>query len=377
MKMLATKKMFRLRIYLSIIILVLVVASTGAYYWFIRAPEKPLQSMTLRVGHLLADELHQPGWCVAKEMGYFMDEGFEVVHSEYIHGPEEMEHFAAGELDVAYVGAAPFLTARAGGVNIIAVASSNIEGSSIVVAKEIKEVMDLNGKNIGSPGIGTIQDYMLSRIEEKYRIRFTHFYATVTDLIIYFQKGEIDGYIAWEPHATRAVVEGVRSAYALLTSHEILPGHQCCVLAVRGDWVREATYIVRRIVRWHMKVHRWVLEHPIDAETTIAKYSGLPVDLVKAAYTIVKHPYPPYVDLPSCKIMTEGLITTGKIKSEKVPNIGEFIKESIDNSFVEDLNEELRPPMLQSSYKIAMALLKLEISTYVLIFKSVKKFPRE
>jgi len=42
-------------------------------------------------------------------------------------------------------------------------------------------------------------------------------------------------------------------------------------VAVRGDWVRDAPHLVRRIVRWHMKAMRWVLENPSEAEELIAK----------------------------------------------------------------------------------------------------------
>jgi len=57
----------------------------------------PSLSLTpLRVGHLVADELHQPGWCVAEERGFIRAEGFRAIHSEYIHGPQEMEHFGWG-----------------------------------------------------------------------------------------------------------------------------------------------------------------------------------------------------------------------------------------------------------------------------------------
>ncbi len=369
--------MSRLRVYAAIVIIVVAIASTGAYYWLSRTPEKPFKPMSLRVGHLLADQLHQPGWVVAKEKNYFTDEGFEVVHSEYSYGSVEMQHFAAGELDVAYVGAVPFLSARAAGVDIIAVASSNTEGSSLVVAEEIQNVADLQDKIIGSPGIGSIQDYMLDKVKDDYNIEFTVHRATVTVLIEKLSTGEIDGYIAWEPHATRAVVEDIRGAHTLLTSHDILAGHQCCVVAVRGDLVREAPYIVRRIIRWHMKAMKWVLEHPEDAENLIASYSGLSIDLVKAAHPIVKHPYPPLVDVPSCKIMLEGQIAAGKIKSENVPNIDEFLSEAINSSFVEDLDEELRPLMYLGPYHEIWGLnIESRMPTLLSIPQSILKVSR-
>ena len=289
----------------------------------------------LRVGHLLADELHQPGWCVAEELGYIEEEGFKAVHFEYAHGPEEMLHFAAGELDVAYVGAVPFLRARAKGVDIVAVASSNTEGSALVVSAEIKSVKDLDGKRIGTPGIGTIQNYMLNVVEEKWGVKLERRHYKVTELIKLFEKGEIDGYIAWEPHASRAVYMGIRGAHILLTSRDLLPGHQCCVVAVRGDWIRERPDLVLRIVRWHVKAMKWVNEHPEEAEKVIARYSGLDIELIKMAHRIVKHPYPPYLHLESMKIMLRGLIEAGDLTPEEVGDLDEFLREAVDQSFIE------------------------------------------
>ncbi len=141
--------------------------------------------------------------------------------------------------------------------------------------------------------------------------------------------------------------------------------------------MREAPHIARRIVRWHMKAQKWVLEHPDEAEEIIANYSGLSIDLVKEAHPVVEHPYPPYVDLPSCKIMTEGLIAAGKIKEDNVPSIDEFIDKSINNSFVEELDQELRPPTL-TSFNITLAsLLEVKVSTSVPVSKSSLGFSRE
>ncbi len=312
--------------------------AAAALAWHARRAEV----VELRVGHLLADELHQPGWCVAEELGYIREEGLKAVHLEYAHGPEEMLHFAAGELDVAYVGAVPFLRARAKGVDIVAVASSNTEGSALVVSADIKGVRDLDGRRIGTPGIGTIQNYMLNVVEEKWGVKLERRHYKVTELIKLFEKGEIDGYIAWEPHASRAVYMKIRGAHILLTSRDLLPGHQCCIIAVRGDWVRERPELVLKIVRWHVKAMKWVSEHPEEAEEIIAKYSGLDIELIKMAHRIVKHPYPPYLDINSMKIMLRGLIEAGDLTPEEVGDLDEFLSEAVDQSFIEKAVESLR-----------------------------------
>ncbi len=340
--------------------LIIVLLVLGLYYSLYVLDVSP-ESNKLRVGHLLADQLHQPGWVIAEEMNYFAEEGFDVVHSEYPYGSIEMEHFAAGELDVAYVGAIPFLSARAAGVDIVAIASSNTEGSSLVVAQEIQNVQDLTGKTIGSPGIGSIQDYMLDKMMADFNVEFSVHRASVTLLKEKFSMGEIDGYIAWEPHATRAVLENIRKAHVLFASDEILKGHQCCVVAVRGDWVREKPDVIEKIVKIHTKSMKWVLEHSEEAQNLIASYSGLSIDLIEAAYPIVQYPYPPFVDVESCKVMLQGQIDAGKIKGEDVPNIDEFLMNAIDNSFVEMFeNENTTLISLGSMFNISGSVLKLE-----------------
>jgi NitT/TauT family transport system substrate-binding protein len=332
------KDLLKRYVKLTIGVIILICVASIIYYQLDFGSDSDL--IELRVGHLLADQLHQPGWVVAEEMNYYSKEGFEVDHIEYSYGSIEMEHFAAGELDVAYVGAVPFLSARAAGVDIVAIASSNTEGSSLVVAEEIQNVQDLVGKTIGSPGIGSIQDYMLDKVMADYNVTFSVHRASVILLKEKFSMGEIDGYIAWEPHATRAVEENIRSAHLLFTSMNILEGHQCCVVAVRGDWIREKPHMVEKIVKIHNRAMKWVIENPQIVQELIANYSGLPQDLVQAAYPIVQYPYPPLVDVYSCKVMLQGQIDAGKIKSEDVLDIDEFIMEAINNSFVEKFKDE-------------------------------------
>ena len=103
------------------------------------------------------------------------------------------------------------------------------------------------------------------------------------------------------------------------------------------------------------------LEHPQEAQELIANYSGLPPDLIQAAYPIVQYPYPPYVDVYSCKVMLQGQIDAGKIKSEDVPDIDEFIIEAINNSFVEKTeNENISLISLGSSFNIYRSRFRLE-----------------
>ena len=78
-------------------------------------------------------------------------------------GPPEMQAMQAGELDVAYVGAAPVLTALATGLDAKIVAGVNTQGSDLVVRNDLdyKGPQSLKGTTIATFPAGSIQDTVL------------------------------------------------------------------------------------------------------------------------------------------------------------------------------------------------------------------------
>ncbi len=90
-------------------------------------------------------------------------------------GPEEMSAFAAGELDLGYVGQAPATAAYLNRVaDIKFISQSNLEGTSIVVRTDskIESVSDLTGRTIAIPGHATMQDFLLRKALMKYGLSF-------------------------------------------------------------------------------------------------------------------------------------------------------------------------------------------------------------
>jgi hypothetical protein len=109
----------------------------------------------VRIGYLQAD-IHQLSCWVAIEKGFYKEQGLDVeVAGIFKAGPEEMSAFAAGELDMGYVGEAPATTAVANGAAKVQVlAQVNTEGSAIMVGKDaaIAKVTQLAGKSVAVPG---------------------------------------------------------------------------------------------------------------------------------------------------------------------------------------------------------------------------------
>lgn len=287
----------------------------------------------VRIGHLVAD-IHQIAFYVAYYQGYYTEEGIRPVRMEYVNGPTEMLAFAAGDLDAGYVGVVPALISKSKGTDFIIVASANLEGSAIVAKFDIKTAQDLNGKTVGTPGIGTIQDALLSMADEQLSITTDHRpYSGPSLLPLALETGEIDAYIAWEPFAAEAVVKGL--GHVVYMSHDILPSHQCCVLYVSGKMFREQPDLAKKLIKIHLKAMKYVTQQHNDAMAIFANRTGKTLDVVQESWKRMIWDY--NVNTSSMKSFVNYLIQQGKIQSTDVPNVDDFINAAVDRELLAEV----------------------------------------
>jgi NitT/TauT family transport system substrate-binding protein len=137
---------------------------------------------TVRVGYLLGD-IHHLAFAVAKSSdagggeSMFSQYGITVVDATgapYANGGSEMDHFAAGDVDIGYLGGAPAVLKHINsGINTVVLAQANSEGSAIIVADDIDSIKDLRGKKFGIPGFPTVQYFLLRMIAEQEDVKIT------------------------------------------------------------------------------------------------------------------------------------------------------------------------------------------------------------
>lgn len=276
-------------------------------------------------GYLVADQIHEPAPMIMKKLGLLEKQGLKVKWGEFMAGSYLMQHLASGEVNFGTCGAVPTMITRGRGVDVVILAGSNTEGSAIIVKKSIKTTKDLDGKAIGTPGIGSIQDAMVSDLARKNGIKIYHKYMKVSDMPIFLKKGEIDGFIAWEPHPSRSVDFGY--GHILLTSADLMPGHQCCALVAQGELLKKRPEVVAKVMAAYMEAFQWFRSHRDEAIAMMVQATGMKEAIVRSALKTVKHPYPPFADVASMKVMAGGLIKGGKIQPGAVPNVDKFIKE--------------------------------------------------
>lgn len=299
------------------------------------------EAKELRIGYLVADQLHHPAVMVMKQRNMLEEAGFTVKWNEFLGGSYVMQEMASGSLDFASCGAAPVAITNAQGVKLNIIGSCNQEGSALVVANGINTLKDLEGKNIGTPGTGSMQDAMLAQLLSSNGVRARRMSMKVSDMPLFLQKGEIAGFIAWEPHAARAVANNFGKI--LYTSHDMMPNHQCCVLVTPASKVTDDPETVRVFMKIYLDAYKWFMEHPDETIQMTMKATGMSEDIIREAVKSCLYAPIPYCDVDSIKALTEDLIATKKIVSIKKEQVPQFIDELYNPTFVEELTGTKRP----------------------------------
>ena len=141
------------KLFLLFALLMIMVGATGS-----AGASEVEEIKELRIGY--QPSTHQIAEMVAMDKGWWEEDlkrfGIErVMDKEFPSGPPEMNAMLSGEIDVAYVGTAPPITAIANaGLDAKIVAAVQINGSALVlrpeVASQYKEPKDLKGLKIAT-----------------------------------------------------------------------------------------------------------------------------------------------------------------------------------------------------------------------------------
>lgn len=313
----------------SAIVLIVIVGVAGAY-----AAGIFNQPTKIRVGVLQGD-IHQLAFHVAVNESYFVQNGLDIQKYVYARGPDLMQAFLAGDLDFAYVGVVPAMIYRGNALSVgnltnlpVAIASVNLEGSAIVVNPTvIQSIADLNGKKVGTPGTGTIQETLLSMFAVEQNITIIKFPSSNANLPLDFSKGEagggVDALIAWEPTPSRVVI--LQNASVLSTSEDIFEDHQCCILIVTQKFMTEHPDIVTKMANIHRTATAFINSNPAEVKQIAANFTGQTMPVIEMAFNDVL--YSTTLNTNSIRVFLLDLINQGIITTINASQVDTFLQD--------------------------------------------------
>ncbi|MDP2796182.1 MAG: ABC transporter substrate-binding protein [Methanoregula sp.] len=250
----------------------------------------PAPIKELRIGY--QPSTHQMAHTTAMDKGWWQQDlaplGVQIVSDKvFPTGAPEMQAMLAGELDVAYVGAAPVLSAVSTGLDAKIVGGVNTQGSDLVVRPDLdyKGPASLKGLKIATFPAGTIQDTVLRNWLSKNNISADNDLQIVGmgpgDAVTAITAGKVDA--VFLPHPSPAVIEGQGVGKIVVHSGEMYPGHTCCVLVVSGKLIREYPEIVTQILKTNEKAVAFNLANSDEAAAIYATKTGAKLEDVKAS----------------------------------------------------------------------------------------------
>jgi NitT/TauT family transport system substrate-binding protein len=240
------------------------------------------QPSTHQVAHMIAME---KGWWDKDLAPYGVKN---VTDFEFPTGAPEMQAMLAGDLDIAYVGAAPVLSAVSTGLDAKIIAGVNTQGSDLVLRTGLNytDPQSLKGLKIATFQAGTIQDTVLRNwliandIDPDKDVEILG--MGPGDAVTAITAGKVDA--VFLPHPSPSIIESSGSGRIIVQSGEMYPGHTCCVLVASGTMIREHPEIVEQIIRTHIKATDFAIENPDEAAAIYAAKTGANETVVKESF---------------------------------------------------------------------------------------------
>jgi len=249
--------------------------------------EETAKITTLRIGY--QPSTHQVAEMVAMEEGWWLEDlapfGIEDVEDfEFPSGPPEMQAMLGENLDIAYVGAAPPISAISQGLEAKIVAAVQKNGSNLVVSPEVdyKGPESLVGLKVATFPPGSIQDTVFKKWlkdngvnPEDIDIKSMDPGAAVTAI----SAKQVDA--VFLPHPSPSIIELEGNGESVVASGEMWPNHACCCLVVSDKLMKEEPELVEQIIKTHIKATEYINENPEKAAEVYSAKTGQNLTVVQ------------------------------------------------------------------------------------------------
>ena len=248
--------------------------------------------VTVRLG-FLSNITHAPALIAMKE-GFFtkaLGSAGTLKATAFSAGTEETTAILSGQLDAAYVGPNPAITAWQKSSDIQIVSGVATGGASIVVKKGITSAAQLKGKSLATPSLGNTQDVALRYWLKQHGVTtnttgggdaFIKPTKPNSAAVLQFKSGQIAGGSEPAPYDIQMVQDG---GTVLLSE----PG-VTTLLIVTKSFLSAHPAIVSDLLKAQVQANAFIKSNPTqaqaDANAELASYTGKPLkaDLITASF---------------------------------------------------------------------------------------------
>src|SRR6266480_2274834 len=224
--------------------------------------------VTVRLG-FLSNITHAPALIGLKE-GFFtkaLGSAGTVKATAFSAGTEETTAILSGQLDVAYVGPNPAITAWQKSSDIQIISGVATGGASIVVKKGITSAAQLKGTSMASPSLGNTQDVALRYWLKQQGLTTTPTGGgdvsikptqTNSDAVLEFRSGQIVGGSEPSPYNVEMIQDG---GHTLFTEPGVTTN-----LVVTQSFLAAHPSVVNGLLKGQIKANDYIKQNPAGAQ---------------------------------------------------------------------------------------------------------------
>ncbi|GGR81724.1 ABC transporter substrate-binding protein [Deinococcus sedimenti] len=196
---------------------------------------------------------------------------------EFVSGTTLTEAFAAGQIDIAYVGPGPAINAAGRGMPVQFLAGASEAGAVLVVRKDsgIKSYKDLGGKIVAVPSLGNTQDISLRHILNENNLKPKADGGTVTitpiapaDVLAAFAAKRVDATLVPEPWGAALEAQG----HKVIGSEKTVwrdGKYPTTVVIVNAKFAQANPQLVAAFLKAHTDAVAFINKSPVAAQTAV------------------------------------------------------------------------------------------------------------
>ena len=254
-------------------------------------PDVKLEKAEFNIGYLNSTA-HLLAF-VAKEEGYFKDEGLNVTLTQFSSAAELSSGLESGKLDVAFIGSVPTLTFQSKGHDLTIFGGAMTNGHGYVIKPEFTEgksdwdISILKGRNVASVK-NSVQDAELQILLKNAGIEIGEGIDKVN--IIYFdsqkdayaalQNSTIDAASVYSPYASLADGQGYKIVYRCL-EEEALKNQPCCRQVAATKALSDSPASYNAFERALIKAYKFTQENEEGTIKDVKKYIDIDESYIK------------------------------------------------------------------------------------------------
>ena len=228
----------------------------------------------LRIGWVFA--MANAPALVAKEKGYFKDEGLDVDIISFTSGPIVHQALAAGELDMAYIGSPPVYHWYSRGLKSQIIAKVNYGQAAVITRKDagINSLADLKGKKLAGVRKGSGMDVLLRGyvLGEAAKLKPDEEVQIVPmppgNMGSSVEARVTDAAFIWEPFTSQYLLRG--KTKVIFDVNEALPKYPWYIIMALPDTIKNNRAAIVKALRAHKRAVDYLNSSPDAGNDIIA-----------------------------------------------------------------------------------------------------------